>query len=577
MRSTLGTVPFEALFGDAPVGFAFFDRELRYVRVNEKLAEINGVPAEEHVGRTIPDIVPGMEPGIVDAFQHVLDTGEPLVGGEFIGATPASEHERRFSASVYPVRDEHGVPIGLGCIAFDVTDRHEAEEGRRRALELERVARAEAEAAAGRARFLAEASVVLDESLDYDATLTSVSRLAVPWIADWCAIDIRDPDGTLRRVTTAHVDPAKVELAHEVERRYPSATEGDVGVPGVLASGRSELYPEIPDELLAEGAQDEEHLKLLRELGLRSVMIVPMIARGRTLGAITFVAAETERAFGDDDLLLAEELARRAAMSVDNARLYGERAYIARTLQESLLPPHLPRIAGLELAGLYRPAGEGNEVGGDFYDVFELDGDNYAAVIGDVCGKGAAAAALTALVRYTIRAIASPDVPPSETLKRLNEAILRQRSDGRFCTVAYALLTRTGDGVRVQVASGGHPLPLVARHSSCTELVGTPGTLLGVVADPAIHDHTLELREGDTFVLYTDGITEAGAPQHLMETDELAQVIAGCESRAAIDVASCLEGAAVAASGGHPHDDIALVVLHVPDATGRVSAPAGVG
>ena len=571
MRTTLRQVPFEALFGDAPVGFAFFDRDLRYLRVNAKLAEINGLPVEAHVGHTVPELLPDMDPGVLDAFRHVLETGEPLIGAEFTGATHASDEERSFSASVYPVRNVDGAQgIGLGCIVFDVTDQRRAEEGRVAALEQERAARAAAEDAARRARFLSESSVILDQSLDYDSTLTTVSQLAVPWLADWCAIDIRDPDGSIRRVTTAHIDPAKIELAHEIERRYPQPSEGDTGVPNVLATGQSEIYPDIPDEMLAEGVQDEEHLRLLREIGIRSVMIVPMIARGRTLGAITFVGSDGTRAFGQEDLQLAEDLARRAATSVDNARLYGERAYIARTLQESLLPPHLPEVPGIELAALYRPVGEGNEVGGDFYDVFDLGGETYAVVIGDVCGKGAAAAALTALTRYTIRAIATADKPPSEILERLNDAILRQRSDGRFCTVAYALLTKTPEGARVQVASGGHPLPLVARTGGRAEFVGRPGTLLGVVPDPALHDHTIELAPGDTFVLYTDGITEAGAPDRLLGPDELAEAIEGCPTAEAEDVAGCLEAAAVEASGGNPHDDIAIVVLHV-------SAPADVG
>jgi serine phosphatase RsbU (regulator of sigma subunit) len=513
-----------------------------------------------------------MDERVAEALQHVLETREPLLDIEFVGKTFAGDGERRFSASVYPVRGDGGDVVGVGCVALEVTDRRRAEAERERALELEREARADAEAGARRARFLAEASVILDESLDYAATLTAVSRLAVPWLADWCAVDIREGDGSLRRVNTAHVDPAKVELAKEVERRYPQPREAEQGLPNVLATGRSEIYPDIPDELLAQGAVDDEHLELLRAVGIRSVMIVPMITRGRTLGAITFVGAETDRRFGDDDLLLAEELARRAATSVDNARLYGERAYVARTLQESLLPPHLPDVPGIEMAALYRPVGEGNEVGGDFYDVFEIGSDCWAVVIGDVCGKGAGAAALTALVRYTVRAIASADTAPREILRQLNDAILRQRSDGRFCTVSYARLTTTPTGARLDVSNGGHPLPLVTHAQGRAEFVGRPGTLLGVVPDPDLHDLTIELGAGDTFVLYTDGITEAGAPDRLLGPDELAAVIDGCSSNEPDAVAACLEQAAVDASDGNPSDDIAIVVLHVPGERGHAAA-----
>jgi PAS domain S-box-containing protein len=553
----------DALFDRAPVGFAFFDRELRYVRVNEKLSEMNGLPVDAHVGRTVAELLPGMDASIAGAFQRVLDTGEPLLDAEFTGWTPASESKRRFFTSVYPVSGPDGETIGLGCVAVEVTARRRAEAEREEALGLERQARADAETAARRARFLAEAGTILDQSLDYDSTLTAVSRLVVPWLADWCAVDIRDPDGTVRRVNTAHIDPAKVEFAREIERRYPSPAEADQGLPHVLATGRSEIYPEISDELLSASAQDEEHLRLLRTVGIHSVMVVPMTARGRTLGAITFVASSPERRFDAADLLLAEDLARRAAISVENARLYSERTYIARTLQESLLPPRLPDIDGMELAGLYRPVGEGNDVGGDFYDVFELGDDSWAVVIGDVCGKGAGAAALTALVRYTLRAIASEDKRPSETLRELNDAILRQRSDARFCTVAYAHLERTAVGFSVDVSNGGHPLPLLVRRNGHAELVGTPGTLLGVVADPKLTDVTVDLAAGDTWMLYTDGITEAGAPHRLLDAPDLVALAERCTPGAPEEVAACLERAAVEASDGDPHDDIAIVVLRV--------------
>jgi PAS domain S-box-containing protein len=549
VTAALGQEVLEALFESAPIGFAFFDRELRYVRVNEKLADINGVPVEAHAGRRIGELLPDMDPRVEDAFKRVLDTGEPLLEAEFEGWTPASADRRRFFTSVYPVHGPDGDTIGLGCIALEVTARRRAEAEREQALR--------------RARFLAEAGTILDQSLDFDSTLTAVSRLVVPWLADWCAVDIRDSDGTVRRVNVAHIDPEKVEFAREIEQRYPSPPDGDQGLPLVLATGRSEFYPEIPDALLATSARDEEHLSLLRTVGIHSAMIVPMIARGRTLGAITFVASSPERRFDENDLLLAEDLARRAATSVENARLYGERAHVARTLQESLLPPRLPDIPGIDLAGLYRPVGEGNEVGGDFYDAFELGEGRWAVVIGDVCGKGAVAAALTALVRYTLRAIATADKRPSEILRELNDAILRQRSDGRFCTVAYACLTRTEDGARVEVSNGGHPLPLLVRSDGRAELVGEPGTLLGVVADPRLSDFTAELSAGDTFMLYTDGITEAGAPTRLLEAPDLLALAGRCTPGAPAEVAACLEAEAVELSGGNPHDDIAIVVLRV--------------
>jgi PAS domain S-box-containing protein len=567
----------DALFAGAPIGIAYFDRDLRYRRLNEKLAEMNGVPMEEHIGRTVAEVLPDMDPRVAEEFRRVLETGDPAIDVEFVGATPASgEAQQTFSTGIYPVRDAVGEVAGVGAVILDITERRRAEAERERAHALERQARAQAEEAATRARFLAEASVILDQSLDYEGTLASVSRLVVPWLADWCVVELLEADGSLRRVNVAHVDPAKVELANEWSRRYPTDPNAPAGTYAVARSGTSQILPEISDEMIRAAARDDEHLAMIRSLGMRSAMIVPMIARGRTLGVITFIAAETGRRYGDDDVLLAEELARRAATSIDNARLYEERSYIARTLQQSLLPPHLPEIVGIELAAHYRPVGEGNDVGGDFYDVFDLAGDGWAVVIGDVCGKGANAAALTALVRYTVRAIASPDKPPSEILRLVNDAILRQRSDNRFSTVVYARVEPTARGAHVELTSGGHPLPLLVRADGDVDVLGEPGTLLGVVPDPALYDVAVDLAPGDTLVLYTDGVTEAGAPHNLLTPEELAQLAARCRGDGAAEIVACLEAAAVEASSGAPHDDIAIVAVRVEPVGSELTPPGDV-
>ena len=563
----------DALFAGAPIGIAYYDRDLRYRRLNEKLAEINGVPIEDHIGRTVAEVLPEMDPRVTEELRRVLETGTPKVDVEFVGATPASgEAQRTFSSGIYPVRDAVGNVTGVGAVIIDITARRRAEAERERAHELERQARAEAEEGARRARFLAEASAILDESLEYEETLATVSRLVVPWLADWCVVELTEPDGTLRRVNVAHVDPEKVELANEWSRRYPTDPKSPTGTYAVARSGTPQLVAEISDEMVMAAARDEEHLELIRSLGMRSAMIVPMIARGRTLGVITFIAAETGRRYGDDDLMVAEELARRAATSIDNARLYEERSHVARTLQQSLLPPHLPDIVGIELAARYRPVGEGIDVGGDFYDVFAV-GDDWAVVIGDVCGKGADAAALTALVRYTVRAIATADKLPSEVLRLVNDAILRQRSDNRFSTAVYARVAPTDSGARVEMASGGHPLPVVIRANGDAEMLGEPGTLLGVVSDPTLHDVAVELGPGDSLVLYTDGVTEAGAPHNLMTPEDLTQVAAGCRGDGAAEIAECLEAAAVETSRGDPHDDIAIVALRVEPLGSELTAP----
>jgi serine phosphatase RsbU (regulator of sigma subunit) len=280
------------------------------------------------------------------------------------------------------------------------------------------------------------------------------------------------------------------------------------------------------------------------------------------------VAAESGRLYDDDDLLLAQELAARCGIAVDNARLYSERAHIARTLQESLLPPELPQPPGLEVAARFRAAGEGFEVGGDFYDVFDTGSSRWAAVIGDVCGKGPEAAAVTALARYTLRATAMTEEVPSRILATLNEAMLRQRNDRRFSTVLYAALGPEAGGHRLRFASGGHPLPLVLRAGGQAVEVGTPGTLLGIVSDPELRDDEVTLAPGDAVVLYTDGVTDSAAPARVLEPSDLGAALRDMRVASADAIAERVLQLAMGASNGNgtvPRDDIAILVIKVSE------------
>ena len=421
-------------------------------------------------------------------------------------------------------------------------------------------------------RFLADAGRLLGASLDYATTLRSVAQVAVPSFADWCAVDVLNDDGSLERVAVAHVDDAKLQLARELTERFPPDPHAPTGVPQVIRSGRAELYPHVSEELLAQNARNEEHLELIRSVGLHSAMIVPLPAWRGPLGTMTFVNSEAPRAFDEHDLALAEEVGRRAATAMENARLYGERAYIARTLQHSLLPPHLPEIAGLEVAARYRAAGEGNEVGGDFYDLFDTGDARWAVLIGDVCGKGADAAATTALARYTLRAAAMRERRPSRVLEQLNEALLRQRDDRQFCTVAYATVDVGAHGAELTVSCGGHPAPVVIRRGGGVEVTPCGGTLLGVVGDPELAEAAVGLSPGDALVLYTDGVTEARTADGLFGSDRLATVASGAAGLSATEIARRIEEAA---ASGELRDDLAIVVLRVPDSqNGRGAAPA---
>jgi PAS domain S-box-containing protein len=408
-------------------------------------------------------------------------------------------------------------------------------------------------------RFLAEASRVLAGSLNYEQTLAAIAQLAVPEVADWCAVDLAG-EGAPERVAIAHVDPAKIELAHELERRYPTDPNAEGGVRSVLSTGESEIYPKISDEMLAAAARDDEHLRLIREIGMASAMVVPIRVRERVLGVITFVSAESGRRFTDGDLRVAEDLGLRAGTAVENARLYRARSEIARVLQDSLLPPHLPEISGLEVGALYRAAGEGYEVGGDFYDLFSTTEDHWFAVIGDVCGKGAEAAAVTALARYTIRAAAARRSSPAEILRWVNEAMLAQGA-ARFCTVAVAHIDRSRPTTRVSVALGGHPQPLMLRADGSVEAIGLPGTLLGLVDRVVTEDRTTELNPGDALLLFTDGVTEAGAPAQVWSPEDFESALGRAVGHTAQGIVDHVAIAALAGRESPFRDDVAMLAL----------------
>jgi len=410
-------------------------------------------------------------------------------------------------------------------------------------------------------RFLAEASEILGSSLHYGRTLQQIADLTVPRLADWCLVDTMQPDGTLLAVAMAHSDPAKLELARRLRERHAADPHQPFGAPQVARTGRAELYAEIPAELLAAPALGQMELAALRKLNLRSALVVPMIARGRPIGTITLASGATGRRYGPDDLALAEELARRAAVAVDNAHLYEARSRIARTLQRSLLPPALPEIPFAEVAARYEAGGEGVEVGGDFYDAFEVGGDAWAIVIGDVCGKGPEAAAITALARHSVRTAALREPRPRLVLELLDEAIIGQLAEeASFFTAVYAQLEPEPEGVRLVLARAGHPYPLVVRRSGEVERMEPRGGVLGAFGDLELEETELVLWRGDLLVLYTDGLL--GALGAASSDDLLAAVVAECAGSTAEETAARIETAERAAATEH-RDDLALLVVRI--------------
>ena len=261
----------------------------------------------------------------------------------------------------------------------------------------------------------------------------------------------------------------------------------------MIRTAEARIYTDIEPDVLAAYARDDAHLQLLREVQATAVIIVPLAAPTRTLGAITLVSSESSRRLTQADLGLAVRLGRRAGTAVENARLYTERVRIAHTLQRSLLPESLPEIAGVEIQTLYAAAGELNEVGGDFYDVFDYDEDRTMLVIGDVCGKGPRAAGVTALARHTLRAAAIGGQSPAEMLATLHQALLRQPPGADLCTVCLIMLAREQHGARLTIALAGHPPPLLIRGDGDVEQVGRSGTVLGVIDPVSIEESEIAL------------------------------------------------------------------------------------
>ncbi len=620
--------------------------------------------------------------------------------------------------------------------------------------EAERLALTALAAAGERLAFLAEASEVLAVSLDPSETLEELANLAVPRLADWCSIDMVDDDGGIELVALAHVNPAKVEMARELRRRYPPDPDAPTGVPNVLRTGRSELMEEITPELieralaerpdvaglirdlhlrsamvvplagndrvfgamtfvwaesgrryahadlaLAEdlarrasvalenarlfqlerdarlresdararlqilleagaamsasfeepgilraltggasrricdysvafvlGSDDRivdavgahrdvarygvvermarahlpdidspdslaaqviktgepilipevpperlervmapgEQLELARELGFASVIVVPITARGRTFGALALVRDDAWPPFAEDDVSFAITIATRAAITLDNARLYAERDSISETLQRSLLPPEFPDVPGIDIAVCYLPVSEGGaHIGGDFYDVFATDDDHWLAVIGDVVGKGPQAAAMMGLARYTVRTAAFAEGRPSRILGTLSQAFLRQTKEHRFCTACCVRIRRSGYGTRMTVSTGGHPLPVVLHENGAIDVVGSPGTILGVFEDPVLTDHAVDLVAGDALVLYTDGVTDERQDDEEFGENRLYDVLSTLGAGSAREIADGVLEAVVGFRTGDPRDDIAILVLKV--------------
>lgn len=446
-----------------------------------------------------------------------------------------------------PILDDDGEVVGMVGACHDVTERQATEAERARLLTAEQDARE-------RLEFLVQASGVLGNSLDAEETLDELAWLAVPRLGDWCTVDLLE-GGTLRRAAVAHADSARAESLRELSRRYGYVD--DHGPGKVIRTGEAEVLKTIPEDLLVGVAEDDEHLQRLRDLSPVSAMVVPLTARRRVLGALTLVHAESGRTHEDDDVDAACELAQRAAIAVDNAALFAERARVAAKLQEALLPPNLPDIPGVELAARYDAAQHG-DIGGDFYDVINLR-ETWMVVVGDVAGKGTAAASATALARHTVRTAALHDPDPAHVLRVLNDAFLDEHPE-RFCTAVCAHVSLSGEQVRMTLAAGGHPSPVIARTDGRLERPSCWGTLLGLFDRVDLDVVPVTLQPDDLVLFYTDGLSEARQDNELFGVEGIEAALASMPGTSAQGALERLHGA----MEGHRYrqtDDMAMIAF----------------
>jgi serine phosphatase RsbU (regulator of sigma subunit) len=407
-----------------------------------------------------------------------------------------------------------------------------------------------------RLSFLLEASEVLASSLEYRTTLPQVVRMSVPAVADWAAVYMVSEDGSIGKLAVAASEPGAVR---ELQQPRPPDPVSDLGVPNVIRTGLSELHPRVTRALLQTFTNEPDGFRFLRRDRMRSYLSVPIKTRGRAVGAIAMATGASRRRLSETDLTLVEDLSRRASTTMEHAVLYEERDHIARTLQRGLLPHRLPSVPGVEVATRYRAAGGAVDVGGDFYDVFDTGQGSWGAVVGDVSGKGPEAAAVTGLARHTIRALAARERAPSRVLAALNDVLLNEETVDRFVTVCYMRIHPDDAGVRLTVACGGHPPPVVLRGNGELEAVGGHGTLIGIFPDPVLVDRTVDLAPGEAIVLYTDGVTEAFGRESI-EAGPLGELLQDCTGLDAATIAGRLEQA-VGAGSALQRDDICILVV----------------
>jgi PAS domain S-box-containing protein len=517
---------------------------------NDAATRLYGYTPEQAIGKPIYIIVP---PGREGEEERIL---ERIRRGERVESYD-TERVRRdgsridVSLTVSPIRDPVLGIVGASHVARNIT----ADKRRRNAQD-----------------FIARAAAALEASLEVDEIARTIVETAVPDLAELCIIDFLEEDGTIGRATVAAADPQLARELDTIRRECPLDLEGDHPVAQVLRSGRSLVLHNLKEPVIRNDvAQSDWHREFIARADYSSAAVAPMFARGRLVGALSFLHIASDRRFDTDHLVLLEDLAARAAMALDNARLYAERDRIANVLQRGLRPDEPAPIPGLEVSVVFEAAGEGVELGGDFYDVIPVDGAHYV-LVGDVAGHGAEVAAYTAQIRHTVRALARFSAAPADIVERVNTVLVETDTGERFATLQLARIeTRESGAIDVELASAAHPPAVLVRADGLTQTL-SGGAIVGVWQQVEVGVHRFGVEPGETLLLYTDGWLEAGPVEVHRTPEELAQEIAGIADDDLDAVLDRLRADAVERADSELKDD--LVMLGLRPTGSREPAPA---
>lgn len=497
------------------------------------------------------------------------------------GAVPLLDSTGMRSVVTVPLKVEGRLTGSLG-VAAESPGRYSNEEALRLQFAADRIALAVESARLGELErlrrgslsFLVEASDLLAGTLDRDQTLALMAQMTVPTLATWCAVyTIADQASDPYLSYVLHEDEERIDgLKALLSKINPPEPVPTPGARVWAAPGEAAHQAALRISMRDLGRNGSPHtggglgttLSTAAAVGGETV-VLPLVARNRVIGMLT-LGKPSDDHFRQEILELAEDLSRRAALALDNARLYSERMAISRSLQRSLLPPGLPQIPGVEVEVIYRAAGEGNEVGGDFYDLFPIRDGAYGFAIGDVCGTGPEAAAVTGLARHALRLLAREGFGGPAVLERLNAAILDEGARSRFLTLLYGELWPQEDGSAIlKIVCAGHPLPLRLRQDGSVEPAADPQPLLGVMDDLELYEQTITLDPGDVLLCVTDGITERREGTRMLGDDGLADVLATCTGLTAGAVAARVLRAVERFAAEPASDDMAILTMRIPE------------